>query len=775
MTFIPIQSIRRESAAPPVATRRLSVSGMHCASCVLRVEQALAAVPGVRAARVNLANHRAEVDLDVAVAATTLADAVRAAGYDAREVQAAGVDDGERREREAEQRDLTRRFAVAVLFGLPVVVVAHAAMLPGLGALAGPWANGAQWVLASVVQWWAGWPFVRGAWQGLRRRNADMNTLVGLGTLAAYGYSTVATFAPGAVGTPHAGHGAAAHVYFDTSVTIVALILMGRWLEARARARTSQAIRALLDLRPRIAHRVRGGHTDDVALDAVEPGDELLVKPGERVPVDGVVLDGRSAVDVSMLTGEPVPVEVEKGARVTGATLNQTGAFRMRADRVGAESTLMQIVALVERAQSSKAAVQSLVDRVAAVFVPVVLSLAIAAFVAWFDFGHGPRPGEALLHFVAVLIIACPCALGLATPTALITGTGRGAELGVLVRDASALEAAARVDTVIFDKTGTLTRGRAELTDVAPAPGVDASRLVEAAATAERHSEHPLAGAILRGAAAHGATARETEDFGADPGRGVWALAGGRALAVGSDAMLAEHGADAAAHAAVREALEARARTVVGVAENGEFLGWLGLADELRPGAREAVSALRGAGVDVWLVTGDQERTARAVAAAAGIAPERVIAQVLPAGKSEQVARLQRQGRRVAMVGDGLNDAPALAQADVGIAMGGGTDVAVESSAITLVRGELAGVGTTLRLARRTMQVIRQNLFWAFVYNSIGIPVAMGVLAPLLAPGGPIGPVLGWNGTLHPMLASLAMALSSVSVVSSSLRLKGFR
>ncbi len=514
---------------------------------------------------------------------------------------------------------------------------------------------------------------------------------------------------------------------------------------------------------------------DDVALDAVVAGDELLVKPGERVPVDGVVLDGRSAVDLSMLTGEPLPVEVEKGARVTGATLNQTGAFRMRADRVGADSTLMQIVAMVERAQSSKAAVQSLVDRVAAVFVPVVVSLGIAAFVAWFDFGSGPRPAEALLHFVAVLIIACPCALGLATPTALITGTGRGAELGVLVRDASALEAAARVDTVIFDKTGTLTRGRAELTDVVPAPGVDAARLIEAAATAERRSEHPLAGAILRGAESRGVTAREPEDFGADPGRGVWALANGRALAVGNDAMLAEHGAATGALAAERERLEAQARTVVGVAENGEFLGWLGLADQLRPGAAVAVRALRDAGADVWLVTGDQERTARALAAEAGIDPGRVIAQVLPAGKSEQVKQLQAQGRRVAMVGDGLNDAPALAQADVGIAMAGGTDVAVESSAITLVRGELSGVHTALRLSRRTMQVIRQNLFWAFVYNSIGIPVAAGVLVPLLAQGGPVGPVLGWDGTLHPMLASLAMALSSVSVVTSSLRLKSFR
>ncbi len=582
MTFIPLQSIRRESAAPPVETRRLSVSGMHCASCVLRVEQALSAVPGVRTARVNLANHRAEVDLDAPVATEVLAQAVRHVGFDAREVAGAGIDDAERRQREAEQRDLTRRFVVAVAFGLPVVLVAHAGMLPGLGLLTGRWANVLQLVLATPVQWWAGWPFVLGAWQGVRRRNADMNTLVGIGTLAAWGYSAVATLAPGAVGTPHAEHGAAAHVYFDTSVTIVALILMGRWLEARARARPSQAIRARLDLRPRVAHRVRGERVEDVALDTVVAGDELLVKPGERVPVDGVVLDGRSAVDLSMLTGEPLPVEVEAGARVTGATLNQAGAFRMRADRVGADSTLMQIVAMVERAQSSKAAVQSLVDRVAAVFVPVVLSLGIAAFVAWFDFGHGPRPAEALLHFVAVLIIACPCALGLATPTALITGTGRGAELGVLVRDASALEAAARVDTVLFDKTGTLTRGHAELTDVVPAPGVDAARLLEAAATAERRSEHPLAGAILRGAESRGVTPREPEDFGADPGRGVWALADGRALAVGNDAMLAEHGAATAVLAAERERLEANARTVVGVAESGEFLGWLGLADQLR-------------------------------------------------------------------------------------------------------------------------------------------------------------------------------------------------
>ncbi len=770
MSFVPLQTIRREGAPPPAATDsvRLRIAGMHCASCVSRVEAALGSVPGVVSAAVNLATMRAEVTTSGPVDVALLTEAVRHAGYDAHAVTAAVADDAELRERAEELAGVRRRFLLALAAGVPVVLLAHLTLLPGVTAPR--WADAAQLVLATLVQFGAGWPFVRGMARGFARRAPDMDTLVGLGTLTAWGYSAVAVLAPAAVGEHHG-----AHVYFDTSVTIVVLILLGRLLEARAKSGASQAMRRLLDLQPRTARRLRDAADavgEDVPLDAVRPGDLLLVRPGERVPVDGRLEDGRSAIDQGMLTGESMPVEVGPGSRVTGSTLNRTGAFRMRAEHVGADSMLMQIVAMVERAQTSKAAVQSLADRIAAVFVPTVLVVGLAAFAAWALAGAGLAPS--LLRLVAVLIVACPCALGLATPTALIVGTGRGAELGLLVRDARALEAASRVDTVVFDKTGTLTLGALQVTDVVPAAGVDASRLLAAAAPAESRREHPLATAIVRGARERGAEPGAAEDFGAEPGQGVWALAGGRALVVGRPSLLAAYGADDAPLASERDRLEAAGRTVVEVADNGAFLGLVALADAPRPEAAAVVAALAREGREVWLITGDHALTARAVAGAAGIPAAHVLADVLPADKRARIAELQAHGRRVAMVGDGLNDAPALAQADVGLAMASGTDVAMEASGFTLVRGHLDAVTDALRLSRRTLQVIRQNLFWAFAYNVVLIPVAAGVLAPLLAANGPGGPLWGWRGTLHPMLASLAMALSSVSVVTSSLRLRRF-
>ena len=784
MTLVRLETVQPPSAtpgplaAPAAGTVDLQITGMHCASCVTRVEQALGAVPGVRGASVNLATERASVTLSIPLAPEQLAEAVRRAGYGARPVSGPVADASAEREREAERRALTRRFAVAAALSVPVVVLGNLGMLPGLRAIPMAAQNWIQLLFATPVQLWAGWPFVRGSWIALRRRTADMNLLVGVGTLTAYLYSLAATAAPGWV----RGTGQEAHVYFDTAAVIVTLILLGRMLESRARASTSQAMRRLLDLRPRTARRVAAlgregdpGGVEEIPLDRVVPGDVLLVRPGEKVPVDGVVLDGRSSVDASMLTGESLPVDVGPGERVTGATLNQSGAFRMRAERVGADSMLMQIVRLVQQAQASKAEVARLADRVAAVFVPVVLSIAIAACVLWFDFGPEPRVSGALLKLVAVLIIACPCALGLATPTALIVGTGRGAELGVLIRGADALESADGIRAVVFDKTGTLTRGRPALTDVRPAPGVEESRLLALAAAVEQRSEHPLAEAVVRGARERGLGLSEPEDFSAVAGRGVVALLAGRTIAVGSAAWLAGQGVDLAALEPERARLEDAGRTVFAVAENGAPLGLLAVADTLKPGAREAVATLERAGFEVWMITGDNARTARAIARDAGIAPQRVLAQVLPGEKSAKLAALQAAGTRVAMVGDGINDAPALARADLGIAMGGGTDIAMEASGITLVRGDLAGVPVALRLARRTMQVIRQNLFWAFVYNTLGIPVAAGALYLLLREGGPVGPLFGWQGTLHPMLASLAMAFSSVSVVTSSLRLRGFR
>ncbi|MBI1798615.1 MAG: copper-translocating P-type ATPase [Candidatus Eisenbacteria bacterium] len=743
---------------------------MHCAACVGRVEGALAGVEGVTGATVNLATERAAVRLAHPVPLERLRAALAAAGYRLREIEDARDAQAER-ERAAGLRVLRGRFLVAVVLGLPVVALGNFGMLPPLDAIPLPLQNRIQLALTIPVQLWAGWPFVRGAWIAVRRRSGDMNLLVGLGTLAAFTYSAVATLAPGAL--ERAGH--APHVYFDTAVVIVALILLGRLLEARARAGASSAIRRLLELGARAARRVRGESFEEIPLDQVGAGDVLLVRPGEKVPVDGSVIEGRSTIDISMLTGEPLPVEVGPGDRVTGATLNQTGAFRMRAERLGADSMLMQIVRLVEEAQTGKAEAQKLADRVAAVFVPVVIAIAALTFGLWFALGPEPRLAHALLQAVAVLIIACPCSLGLATPTALMVGTGRGAELGVLIRGADVLEAAERVRVLVFDKTGTLTRGKPELVEVVAAPGVDPSRLLRLAAAVERLSEHPLAAAITRGAEARGIAVPAPDDFSTMPGRGAIAVVEGRAVALGTCALLAEQGVELGALEAVRSRLESEGRTVVAVAENGEPLGLLAVADTLKPDARDAVAALERDGYEVWMITGDNLRTAEAIASRTGIAKRHVLAEVLPEGKIEKVRALRGEGRGVAMVGDGINDAPALAAADLGIAMGGGTDVAIEASGITLVRGDLGGVVTALRLARRTMRVIRQNLFWAFVYNTLGIPIAAGLFYVVLRPGGPIGPLFGWEGTLNPMLASLAMALSSVSVVTSSLRLRSFR
>jgi Cu+-exporting ATPase len=780
-SFVPLTSIRREGDVVPITdTLRFRVSGMHCASCVARVEQAIAGVPGVAAARVNLATQRAEADVTRTVDPALLATAIRGAGYDAFPVTSPVVDDAERRERAAEETAVRRRFVLAATLGAGVFVIAHLGMV-WPGALPGtPWQQAfAQFVLAFPVQFVAGWPFLRGLARGVVRRQPDMDTLVGLGTLTAFVYSAVVVFLPSLVPgstTAMAGmrpEAAGPQVYFDTSVTIVALILLGRMLESRARSGTSRAMRALLDLRPRTALRVEAsGSEAQVPVDTLQPGDVLIVRPGERVPVDGTILDGRSSVDRALVTGESLPVEVAPGDAVVGGTLNGTGAFRMRAEKVGADSMLMQVVAMVERAQTTKADVQRLADRIAAVFVPAVLGVALLAFAVWWLAGAGLA--GALLRLVAVLIVACPCALGLATPTALVVATGRGAQLGILARDASALERAERVDTVVFDKTGTLTMGAPQLTDVVVAPGVSEARLLVAAATAERRSEHPLARAILRGAKDREAEPSECDDFGTVPGRGVYALAHGHAIAAGTSAMLADYGASDAPLASERERLEALGHTVIAVAENGELLGLLGVADTLRAEAPAVVRQLREQGMTPWMITGDHARTAAAIASQAGIAPDHVLAGVAPAEKSAAIERLQRGGHRVAMVGDGLNDAPALARADVGLAMASGTDVAMEASAFTLLRGDLTAVPDALRLARRTLQVIRQNLFWAFAYNVVLIPVAAGVLVPLLAPGGRVGPLFGWQGTLHPMLASLAMALSSVSVVTSSLRLRRF-
>ncbi|HMA46947.1 MAG TPA: copper-translocating P-type ATPase, partial [Frankiaceae bacterium] len=602
-------------------------------------------------------------------------------------------------------------------------------------------------------------------WRGLLHRSADMNTLIGVGTGAAMLFSTAATFAPGVFEDA----GLPADVYFEAVSTIVALILVGRLLEARAKGRTSGAIGRLLGLRARTARVFRDGVELEVPAAEVQVGDFLSVRPGERVPVDGVVRSGRSAVDESMLTGEPAPVPKQEGDVVTGATLNATGAFVLEATRVGRDTVLAQIVRLVEEAQGSRAPVQRLADRIAGVFVPVVIAIAIFAFILWFDFGPEPAAVWATVSFVTVLIIACPCALGLATPTAIMVGTGRGAERGVLIKGGQALEAAAGLDVVVLDKTGTVTAGRPQVTDVlavrgpgaaAPATAEERAQILSAAAAVERRSEHPLAAAIVVAADELGLEIPDAGEFEAHEGRGATALLGAHQVAVGSAAFLIQLGVDIGPFTDSVETLAARARTPVLVSVDGQPLGLLGLADPIKDGSVSAVRTLRRMGLEVVLVTGDVRKVAISVAGETGI--DRVEAGVLPAGKVQVVRKLQAAGRRVAVVGDGINDAPALAAADVGIAIGTGTDVAVEAADITLLSGDLRGVVTAVELARATMRTIRQDLFWALVYNVLGIPVAAGALYPIAG-------VL-----LSPVFASAAMAFSSVAVVSNSLRLRRF-
>ena len=742
-----------EPAEP--ARIRLAVEGMHCASCVNRVEDELAGTPGVADAAVNLASGEATVSYEPERATVgDLLAAVARAGYRGRPLGGGALAEEEETEPErrarAELRLLRRRFVFAAAVG---------ALLLGLTFIWSPLSERAtMWMmlaLATPVQLWAGWPFYSGAWQVGRHRSADMNTLIAMGTSAAYLYSLVATLAPGLFADP----GELPGVYFDTAAVIVALVLLGRLLEARAKAGTTAAVRKLIGLRPRTARVVRDGEEVEVSVDQVAIGDLVVVRPGEKVPVDGAIVEGRSTIDESMLTGESVPVEKEPGDEVIGATINRAGSFTFRAARVGHDTTLAQIVRLVEEAQGSKVPIQRLADRVSARFVPAVIAIALVAFGAWV--AAGSSFSAALLAFVAVLIIACPCALGLATPTAIMVGTGRGAEMGVLVRSGAALETAQRLNTIVLDKTGTLTTGAPRVTDVIASGDLDADVLLALAASAESRSEHPLGEAIVRAAVDRELDVAASKDFQAEVGHGVTASVGGIAVAVGSARHLRYLGIDVALVAADAERLEDEGKTAVLVAADGSAKGVVAVADTLKPEAREAVAELKRLGLDVVMLTGDNRRTAEAIAAEAGI--DRVLAEVLPRDKVAEVRRLQEDGRRVAMVGDGINDAPALAQADIGIAIGTGTDIAMETSEITLISGDLRLVAAPIALSRQTMRTIKQNLVGAFAYNVSLIPVAAGVLHPL------------WGITLDPILAAAAMAASSVTLVANALRLHSFR
>jgi Cu+-exporting ATPase len=659
-----------------------------------------------------------------------------------------------------ELRDMTRRFWVGVALTLPLFVIAMADMLPNMPvqhALSG-WLPWIELLLASPVVLWGGWPFFQRGWASIVSRSTNMFTLIAMGTGVAYLSSLMATLAPGIFPEAFRDLEGRPPVYFEAAAAIVTLVLLGQVLELRARSQTGAAIRALLGLSPKTARMVREGKDEDVPLDQVKVGDRLRVRPGEKIPVDGVVLEGSSSVDESMITGEAIPVEKPAGSRVVGATVNGTGSFVMRAERVGSETLLARIVQMVSQAQRSRAPIQRLADRVAGWFVPAIIGIAFLTFVVWSLAGPQPRLAHALVNAVAVLIIACPCALGLATPMAIMVGTGRGAHAGVLIRNAEALETLEKVDTLVVDKTGTLTSGKPTVESVVASADFDESELVRLAASLEQGSEHPLASAFVEVAAANNMALTSASDFQSKAGGGVTGRVAGKALAVGNEKFLGELKIGVSALAPQADDLRRQGQIVVFVAVDGSVLGVIGIADPVKPSTPQALRDLRAAGLRIVMLTGDSQSTAEGTARALGIAEFQ--SGVRPEQKAEVVQRLQKEGRIVAMAGDGINDAPALAQADVGIAMGTGTDVAMESGGVTLVKGDLVGIVRARKLSQATMRNIRQNLFFAFIYNSIGVPIAAGVLYPFF----------GW--LLSPILAAAAMSFSSVSVIVNSLRLR---
>ena len=739
-------------AATPLTELSLPVVGMTCASCVTRIERFLARADGVADAAVNLATERATVHFDPErIDRGGIVAAIQAAGYEVAAPASTGeavADDGDAA-RATERSGLLRDAVIATGIGLAMMVVS---LWPG--GVPWPMERVNVWMLApaTVVQFVFGRRFLVAAAKGLRHGDLTMDTLVTLGTMAAYGYSLAITLA-----------GSAAETYFDSAAVIIGLVLLGRWLEARAKSQAAGAVRALLKLRPTTARVLRDGREADLPIDQVRPGDLLRVRPGERVPVDGSIVEGASAVDESMITGESIPVDKRPGDPVIGATMNASGSFVMRAERVGTDTTLAQIARLVEQAQGSKAPIQRVVDQVTARFVPAVVIVAVVAFGLWLLLGAEPRLPAALTAAVAVLIIACPCAMGLATPTAIMVGTAKGAEAGILVRDGAALEQAQRITAVVLDKTGTITEGQPSVVGLRPLPGTTEPELLRLAAAAERGSEHPLAEAIVRLATERGVELPPAIDFISVSGGGVQATVEGRATVVGSQRLLVEHGVDVDAVEPLARETASAGHTPVLVAVGGAAIGLLAIADTVKPESAEAVHKLQAAGLEVWMLTGDRTAVAEAIGAQVGITRDRILAEVHPGHKAAKVQELQAGGAVVAMVGDGINDAPALAQSDLGVAIGTGADVAVEASDITLIGDDLRSVPASIRLSRATMRTIRQNLAWAFGYNLVLIPVAAGALFPLT----------GW--LLSPALAAGAMALSSVSVVTNSLRLRHLR
>ncbi len=741
------------------------IIGMHCASCARLIERQLKKTPGVSDAAVNYGSEQASVECDPSVATPeALAGAVAAAGYKAvvgdapRKTASGSVMTPDDIKEEAKRNELAELKTKVIVSGVLSVVIMlgsfpewFTGIFSGISSIYALLAAPATLLLLTIpVQFWAGKSFYQATWSGLKNRTASMDTLIAIGTTAAFGYSLTTLFPE-----PLEALGVPMTMYYDTAAVIITLILLGRYLEAKAKAHTSDAIKKLLHLQAKTARVVRGGKEIDIPIDQVKKGDTIRVRPGEKIPVDGTISEGSSSVDESMVTGESIPVDKKRGDTVIGATINRTGTFLFTATKVGNETLLSQIVTMVSEAQSSRAPIQRLADVVSGYFVPVVLMLAVATFVVWYDVG---LPTQAFVNLIAVLIIACPCALGLATPTAIMVGTGRGAERGVLIKDAEALETAHKIKVAVFDKTGTLTRGKPTVTDIIPVAKMNAHKVLSLAASLEMGSEHSLAEAIVSAATEKNLPLTKVGSFRAIAGHGVTGSLAGKLLALGNRLLMAKQSVVYSVHEKKIAALETQGKTVMLLASGKQLLGLIAIADTLKNDAKDMVAALKKMHITVWMITGDNPRTAHAIANQAGI--NHVLAGVLPQEKANKIRELKANNAVVAFAGDGINDAPALAGADVGIAMGTGTDVAIESAGITLLNKDLRSVVTAIKLSKATLSIIKQNLFWAFAYNVILIPVAAGVLYP----------ITGW--LLNPALAAFAMAASSISVVGNSLRLK---
>ena len=761
-----LQAVRAGGYTPGTATARIPIDGMHCSSCVIRVELALRTTPGILSARANLGPNAVDIEYDPeTVDFDAIRKAIASAGYRVAEPKidpASETLDPAEAANEQEYRNLMRKFWFAAAISVPVMALSYPDLIPGLREWM-PMGSGTRrivWSLLGVLSLpvlvWAGSQFFICMWDALKHRAANMHTLIAIGISAAYLYSVVAVAWPGLF--PNM---ALAEVFWDVTDVVVALVVLGLALEIKAKGRTSQAIKKLIGLQAKIARVIRDGKESDISVEEVVVGDVVVVRPGEKVPVDGEVISGSSAVDESMITGESMPIEKQSGDEVIGGTLNKTGSFRFTATKVGKDTALATIIQMVKDAQGSKAPIQRVVDTVSGYFVPAVMILAVLAFVAWYVFGPEPRLIYATVVFVTTLIIACPCALGLATPTSLTVGIGKGAENGILIRSGDALQASEKLNTIILDKTGTITKGEPALTDVVTAPGYDEPTVLRLTASLERGSEHPLGEAIVKGAITRNLTLSDAKNFIAIPGHGVSGRIDGHDVLFGNAKLMRDRNVTIDMLLGDWERLAGEGKTPMYVAIDGKAAGLIGVADTVKSDSKAAIAVLKSLGIEVVMLTGDNKRTGRAIAREVGI--DRVLAEVLPNDKAHEVQKLQLEGKSVGMVGDGVNDAPALAQADVGFAIGTGTDVAIEASDVTLIKGSLIGVVTAIEISRATMRNVRQNLVGAFGYNSLGIPVAMGVLYPFI------------GLLLSPLIAAAAMAFSSVTVVTNANRLRLFK